>query len=70
MGIQGREKADIEAKKHADTRIRADTKFSLCPRSYSPKKRQSVVERMGNQGRFAGSKIWVPRAENTTNNKM
>lgn len=37
MGIQGHEKADIEAKKYADTRIRADTKFSLCLKSYSPK---------------------------------
>ena len=48
--------------------IRRDTNISLCSKRYPPKERSSVATRMGDQGRFAGSKI-LPRVEYPTNNK-
>lgn len=65
---EGRHKSKKERRYPLDRGIRGDTNISLCQKSYSPKVRQSVVERVENQGGFAGSEI-LPRAENITNNK-
>lgn len=67
-GKKGRHKSKIICRNRLENRHRGDTNFSSYLQSYSPKERPSVVEGMGNLGRFASSIIF-PRAENKTNSK-